>query len=282
MSIDAQKSQGDSGNLDTLRQLSRSILSFKNNSKGKIHFVVSKIQQGQNKKHIMIVEGILRSKLEHTVGVAALHCPIRCYQLLSISHDHPLLCILAILLTFWPRIGKLRKLAYEEAWWAGKKKLKFKNCSSIDPRCLNSPLSSWTRKICAREPNVPGQPRTAPSWSYWAHGSGTTRIVANDFWSRQLWSWTHICHHPQRPTKSWQRAPPFAKWFKTIFWYGSLLTKKKLEKAHAVDAMINHFSTKLLVESLSLEIVFSHVHHLPTSPRKDPWPGVDRSYPFFK
>ena len=129
MSIDAQKSQGDSGNLDTLRQLSRSILSFKNNSKGKIHFVVSKIQQGQNKKHIMIVEGILLSKLEHTVGVAALHCPSRCYQLLSISHDHPLLCILAILLTFWPRIGKLRKLAYEEAWWAGKKNLS----SKIDP-----------------------------------------------------------------------------------------------------------------------------------------------------
>ena len=99
-------------------------------------------------------------------------------------------------------------------------------------------------------------PEHQPSWSDWAHGSGTTRIVANDFWSRQLWSWTHICHHPQRPTKSWQRTCSPLPSDSKQFLVRNSFNKKKLEKAHAVDAMINHFSTELLVESLSLEIVF--------------------------
>lgn len=126
---------------------------------------------------------------------------------------------------------------------------------------------------------------TAPARGLWqmtfgAVNSGAGRIFATILSGPNVFSgffsWL--------TTKSWQRTTPLLPSdSKLFFCYGSLfLTKKKLEKAHAVDAMINHFSTELLVESLSLEIVFSHVHHLPTSLRKDPWPGVDKSYPFFK
>lgn len=161
-----------------------------------------------------------------------------------------------------------------------KKKLKFKNYTIIDPRCLDSPLSSWTRFLRSRT-NRPGPTQNSTQLKRLG-----TRLPHEDCGKWLLEPSTlelDACLPPSSATnkKLAENTHPLPKWFKTIFCYGSLLTKKKLKKAHDVDTMINHF-TELLVESLSLEIVFSHVHHLPTSPRKDPWPGADKSYPFFK